>query len=55
MLNPKKASGLDKMPLIALKETASEISPILQSLFQQSLDTHNLPNDWKQANIIPIF
>jgi len=54
-LNPKKASGPDKMPIIALKETASEIAPILQSLFQQSLDTHEVPNDWKQANIVPIF
>jgi len=54
-LNPKKASGPDKMPITALKETASEIAPILQSLFQQSLDTHEVPNDWKQANIVLIF
>jgi len=54
-LNPKKAIGLDKMLIIALKETASEKAPILQSLFQQSLDTHKVPNDCKQANIVPIF
>jgi len=42
------------MRIIALKETASEISPIL-SLLQQSLDTHEVPNDWKEANIVPIF
>ena len=39
-LNVKKASGPDKIPIIVLKETENEISPILQSLFQQSLDTH---------------
>ena len=32
-----------------------EISPIIQSLSQQSLDTHEVPTDWKQANNVPIF
>ncbi|KAK6186986.1 hypothetical protein SNE40_006240 [Patella caerulea] len=54
-LNVKKASGPDKMPIIALKETSTEIAPILQDLYQQSLDTHEIPKDWKQANIVPIF
>jgi hypothetical protein len=54
-LNIKKASGPDKMPIITLKETVSEISPVLQSLFQQSLDTHEIPSDWKLANIVPIY
>ena len=54
-LNTKKASGPDKIPISVLKETENEIVPILQSLYQQSLDTHEVPNDWKEANTVPIF
>ncbi|KAH3774862.1 hypothetical protein DPMN_176871 [Dreissena polymorpha] len=43
------------MPVIALKETSEEITPILQNLYQQSLDTHDILKDWKQANIVPNY
>ena len=54
-LNPKKASGPDKMPILALQETINETAPVLQSIFQQSLDQSEIPSDWKKANIVPIF
>ena len=54
-LNPKKACGPDKMPILVLQETANEIAPVLQSLFQQSLNESKIPSDWKKANIVPIF
>ena len=52
-LNPKKACGPDKMPILVLKETVNEIeiAPVLQNLFQQSLDSGEVPSDWKNANI----
>ena len=54
-LNPRKACGPDKMPILVLKETSNEIAPILQHIFQKSLNTGEIPSDWKNANIVPIF
>jgi len=38
-----------------LKETAHEITPMLTHLFQQSLDTGDIPQDWRSAWVIPIY
>ena len=54
-LNPSKASGPDQIPLWFLKMTASEIAPVLTNIFQQSLDTGEIPKDWRDANICAIF
>ena len=43
------------MPILALKETVNEIAPVLQNIFQQSLNESKTPSDWKKANIVPIF
>ena len=50
-----KAAGPDCIPNRMLKETSDEISPALASIFQQSLNTGELPDDWTKANIAPIF
>ena len=54
-LNSKKAIGPDLVPSTILKQHADIIGPILQQIFQQSLDTSNIPVDWLQANITTIF
>ena len=41
-------------PLI-FSNTASEIAPILQMLYMQSLNTGTLPEDWLTANITPVY
>ena len=38
-----------------LKETALEIAPILKCLFQKSLDSGSLLEDWRAANICSIY
>lgn len=50
-----KAPGPDELPSQILKLCAEELAPILKVLFDQSLSTSALPNDWKSANITPIF
>ena len=50
-INIHKAIGPDKIPNIILKTCSKEISPALANIFQQSLDTGTLPNDWKNSNI----
>ena len=54
-LNPCKATGPDKVPVRILKETANIITPILTNIYQQSINTGQIPEDWKNANIVPIF
>jgi hypothetical protein len=54
-LNPSKTTGPDKVPVRILKETANIITPILTKIYQQSINTGQIPEDWKNANIVPIF
>ncbi len=54
-LNASKAAGPDCIPSRVLKELASEISPYLTDIFNQSLSTGAVPKAWKEANIVPIF
>ncbi len=54
-LNPAKASGPDCIPARFLKELAEEIAPLLTEIFQQSLSTGEVPEDWTKANVAPIY
>ena len=54
-INPNKAQGPDELPARVLKETASEITPILTEIYNKSLQTGIVPDDWRNANISPIF
>jgi ribonuclease P/MRP protein subunit RPP40 len=54
-INCKKECGPDAIPNIFLKETATEIAPFLSDLFSQSLATGELPDDWVNANVTPVF
>jgi len=54
-LNPNKAPGPDCLPTRIMKETAFELAPYLCTIFQKSLDTGKVPEDWKRANITPIY
>ena len=50
-LNPHKAAGPDKYKLIVLQTIHMEFAPILQLIYQKSLDTGKLPTIWKEDNI----
>ena len=54
-LNISKASGPDSIPNIVLKECAAELSPVVTHIFQKSIDSGTLPEDWTSANIAPIY
>ena len=54
-LNTQKAPGRAELTPKILKECAKNVAPLLQQIFQRSLDTGDLPDDWKQANVSPIF
>jgi hypothetical protein len=54
-LQPNKASGPDQIPAKILKECATELAPILTSIFTQSLNTGKLPSDWLMSHVSPVF
>ena len=54
-LNGGKAHGPDELPNLILKNAANEISPFLKIIFDQSLQTGKLPDDWVEANVAPVF
>ncbi len=54
-VNIKKATGPDLIPNRILKEFRMEITPLLTLIFQQSVDTEDIPKDWCCANISAQF
>ena len=54
-LKPHKAAGPDQLSPMVLKSLAKSIAPTLQLIFQRSLDTGVVPQDWKQANVVPVY
>ena len=54
-LNPSKALGSDELHPRVLKELATELGPIFAHLFQQSIDSGEIPKEWTLANISPLF
>ena len=54
-LKEHKARGPDNIPARMLKHCAGSIAPVLQKIYQASIDTRYLPSDWHRANIAPVF
>ena len=54
-LNIHKASGPDGLSARVLKEWSSEISPVLALIYNESLAQGTVPDDWRQANVAPVF
>ena len=54
-LSPHKAAGPDKFKPIVLQTLHKELAPILQLIFQISIDTVKIPDIWKEANVFPIY
>ena len=54
-LNSHKAAGPDKFKPIVLQTLHKGLAPILQLIFQRSIDTGKIPDIWKEANVSPIY
>ena len=54
-LKPHKASGPDGIPTRILILAADQVAPVLTAIFQSSLDVGELPTEWKDALISPIY
>ena len=54
-LNVNKSCGPDKLYPRVLKELANEIAKPLQIIFNKTILEGKVPEDWKLANVTPIF
>ena len=54
-LDIHKASGPDGLSARVLKECSSEYSPMLALIYNESLAQGTVPDDWRQANVAPVF
>ena len=54
-LKQSRAAGPDGLHPTVLKEVAPVITPALAFILQKSLDSSSVPEDWRVANICPLF
>ena len=54
-LKPHKDIGPDPIPSFILKAAADQLAQILTELYQTSLNTGVVPQDWKDAYVVPLF
>ena len=52
-LKPDKAAGPGSIKPVVLKQLKTEIAPIRCLLFEKTLQTGQLPSDWKKAQVCP--
>ncbi|WAR06007.1 LORF2-like protein [Mya arenaria] len=50
-----KAAGPDELPNRVLQSCAAEATPAITAIFQRSVDTGELPYDWRNANVAPVY
>lgn len=54
-MNPNKSAGPDQIPPRILKELSEVLAKPLTILFKLSLQSGKLPEEWKTANVTPIY
>ena len=54
-LDSSKASGLDRIPVVVLKNCEPEISCILAELSNMCLKESCFPVCWKVSSVVPVF
>ena len=54
-LKTYKATGPDEIPAYILKTATDELASTLSLLFQLSIDLGEIPEDWRQAFVVPIL
>ena len=54
-LKPDKAARPDSIKPVVLKQLKIEIAPVICLLFEETLQTRQLPSDWKKAQVCPLF
>jgi hypothetical protein len=54
-LDISKAVGPDELPTKVFQYCAEDLAPAVSTLFHISINTGNLPSDWRKAFVSPVF
>ena len=54
-LNVEKSMGPDQIPACVLKNCKHELATPLALLFNKSIEESALPQDWRDADVLPIL
>ena len=54
-IKPYKATGPDSIPARLLNELSVQLAPALTYIYQKSITTGEVPDDWTMAHVVPIF
>ena len=54
-LNPHKAAGPGQLKPLVIQRLSEVIAPVLQVIYQKSLDTGRVPKDWSTAYVCSLF
>ena len=54
-INPSKAQGPDGIPPWFLNKYATQLTPIIHNIFKLSVESRQVPEAWKNANVTAIF
>lgn len=54
-LNQNKACPPSDISPVILSKCSDVLAPILNVLFNTSIQSHSVPNEWKKAHIVPVF
>ena len=54
-LNKNKAPGVDGIHPSLLRELSKQLSGPLSILFRRTLDEGTVPDDWREANVTPLY
>ena len=54
-LKSHKAPGPDGITARVLKQLSTTIAPILCNIFKVSYESSQIPEEWRQANVVPIY
>ena len=54
-LQVHKAAGPDQIKPRVMKEISDVLGPNLKDIFTRSYNTGQVPEEWRQANVVPVF
>ena len=54
-LSSTRLCGPDSILFFILKAATDQLAPILTELYQTSLNTGVVPQDWEDAHVVPLF
>jgi hypothetical protein len=54
-LKPTGAAGPDGITTQLLQQCVDELSPVLATFYRKSINEGKVPQEWKTANVVPIF